>query len=463
MFLTPPLRPAPTIEIMTSFPDRRDPIDVAAVIERSGFGRLQATVLTLCLLSMVTDGFDVQALAYTAPSIVREWGVKSSVLGPVLAAANVGVLVGSLGLSVVADRIGRRPVLIGATVMFAVVTLLTARATSIGELEVLRFLAGIGLGTIAPNVSALVGEYCSSRLRPTMIMVVGVGLTAGAAVGGFIAAALIPAYGWRSVFYFGGAVPLVIVIAMIAWLPESLPLMALWRRDKARLAGWLNRIDPTVGATAHSLFVVPERPERRPVRGLFEEGRGPATVLFWAVNFMNLLALYSLSLWLPTVARDAGFDSATSVLIGTTFQVGGTIGTFGLAWLVARFGFVRMLGVSFVIAAISTGLIGQPGLSLPVLFLVVFVAGWCVVGSQPGLNALSGAYYPTPVRSTGVGAGLGVGRIGAIVGPVIGGQLVGAHWITRDLFLAAALPPLLAAIVMVGLARVLGTRMGRSR
>ena len=155
---------------------------------------------------------------------------------------------------------------------------------------------------------------------------------------------------------------------------------------------------------------------------------------------MNLLNLYSLASWLPTVVRDAGYSTQTAVLVGTILQVGGTVGTFGLAWLVARGGFVRVMATTFTIAAISIAFIGQPGLSLGLIFAVVFIAGWCVVGSQPGLNALSGAYYPTAVRSTGVGAGLGVGRIGAIVGPIIGGQFMAAHWSTRDMFLAAAVP-----------------------
>ena len=163
-----------------------------------------------------------------------------------------------------------------------------------------------------------------------------------------------------------------------------------------------------------------------PIAHLFREGRGATTMLLWVVNFMNLLNLYSLASWLPTVVTSAGYPQRTAVLVGTILQVGGTVGTFGLAWLVARRGFVPMLATTFAIACASIFLIGQPGLSLTLLFVVVFVAGWCVVGSQPGLNALAASYYPTYIRSTGVGAGLGVGRLGAIVGPLIGGYFI-AH------------------------------------
>ncbi len=164
---------------------------------------------------------------------------------------------------------------------------------------------------------------------------------------------------------------------------------------------------------------------------------------------MNLLNLYSLASWLPTVVTGAGYPQQTAVLVGTILQVGGTIGTFGLAWLVARRGFVPMLATTFAIACASIFLIGQPGLSLTMLFVVVFIAGWCVVGSQPGLNALAASYYPTYIRSTGVGAGLGVGRMGAIVGPLVGGYFIAMQWTPREIFMAAAVPALISTIVMI--------------
>jgi AAHS family 4-hydroxybenzoate transporter-like MFS transporter len=184
---------------------------------------------------------------------------------------------------------------------------------------------------------------------------------------------------------------------------------------------------------------------------LFQDGRAVFTVLLWIVNFMNILMLYSLSNWLPTIVTGMGYDQQTAVLVGTLLQVGGTIGTFGLAWFIARRGFVPVLITSFAVAALSIALIGQPGISLGLLSVVVFIAGWCVVGGQPGLNALSASYYPTYLRATGVGAGLGVGRIGAIVGPYIGGVLIGRQWGAEELFYAAAVPALISTVVMIGM------------
>jgi MFS transporter, AAHS family, 4-hydroxybenzoate transporter len=438
-------------------------IDVTDIVDHAPFTALHWRAFILCMACLVMDGFDVQALGYTAPSIVRDWGIASAALGPVFAAANFGVLLGALLCSMLADRIGRRPVIVGAALFFGVLTILTARTATIPQLLAMRFLAGVGLGAIVSNASSLVGEYSSKRMRATMIMYAGVGFTGGAAFGGFIAAALIPSYGWQSVFYFGGILPLMIGIAMLVALPESLQFMALRGKDPQQLAVWLQRVDPSIKVTGNDRFVVREENKAGvPIVHLFHEGRALPTILFWIVNFMNLLNLYSLASWLPTVVSAAGYSGQTAVLVGTVLQVGGTLGTVGLAWLVARAGFVRIMSATFLIAAVSVALIGQPAVSLALLYGIVFVAGWCVVGSQPGLNALSGAYYPTYIRSTGVGAGLGVGRIGAIVGPAIGGMFMAAHWSTRDMFVAASVPAAISAVAMFSLRFVVGTELGRA-
>jgi MFS transporter, AAHS family, 4-hydroxybenzoate transporter len=429
-------------------------VNLSELVDNSGVGPVQRSVFVLCLLSLIMDGFDTQALGYVAPAIAREWGISPAQLAPVFAAANLGVLIGSLVFSMVADRLGRRPVIVAATFFFSIVTILTARATSVPELLAYRFIAGVGLGSIIPQATSLVGEFSPKRIRVTLIMAITVGFTAGAAFGGFIAQALIPPFGWRAVFYFGGIVPFFVAIAMLVALPESLQFMALrGAKYKKQLLRWLKKIDPSTPYSADTTFIVREevRSGGVPIAHLFREGRGLATILLWIVNFMNLLNLYSLASWLPTVVTGAGYSQQTALQVGTLLQVGGTVGTFGLAWLVARGGFIPMLAATFAIASLSIALIGQPGLSLTMLFVVVFIAGWCVVGSQPGLNALSASYYPTYVRSTGVGAGLGVGRAGAIVGPLIGGYFLAEQWSTREMFLAAAIPAFISFVVMIGL------------
>jgi AAHS family 4-hydroxybenzoate transporter-like MFS transporter len=429
--------------------DQPATINISDLVDNSRFGAFQMRLLILCSMCLIMDGFDVQAMGYVAPSIIQEWKVPNAQLGPVFSAALVGVLFGSLLLSMVADKIGRRPVLIGATLFFSIMTFLTGHTHSVQELVAIRFIAGLGLGCIMPNSMALVGEYSPRRTRITIMTIVAVGFTAGAAIGGFVSAWLIPAFGWRSVFYFGGAIPLVIGIMMIFLLPESLQFMVLRGKNLSNVAKWLKRIDPAIEADGATQYSVRERKkEGVPMLHLFREGRAMTTTLLWIVNFMNLLNLYFLSNWLPTVVRGAGYSTSKAVLVGTTLQVGGTVGSFVLGWLIDRSSFVAVLTPCFTLACISISFIGQPGLTLALLFAVVFVAGFCVVGGQAPVNALAAIYYPTSLRSTGIGWGLGIGRMGAIVGPLLGGALIGLKWSTHALFIAAAVPALISAVVM---------------
>jgi AAHS family 4-hydroxybenzoate transporter-like MFS transporter len=440
-----------------------DVIEVERALADAHRPTFQLMLLVLCGLCLVIDGFDAQAMGYVAPSVIGEWHVSKAALGPVFSASLFGMLLGALGLSVLADRIGRRPVLIGSTFFFALSMLATPFVSTIPALITLRFITGLGLGCIMPNAMALVGEFSTPAHRVKRMMLVSCGFTLGAAIGGFISAALIPAYGWRAVFWVGGAVPLVLAVAMLAALPESLQFLVLKGRNE-RARQWLAKFDPSLGVGPHTRLVVQEKANGgAPVAELFRAGRAPVTLILWGISFMNLIDLYFLSNWLPTVMRDAGYSPSTAVIVGTVLQTGGVVGTLLLGWFIERFGIVRVLFACFALGALSVGAIGAVSHALAWLLVVVFAGGFCIVGGQPAVNALAGHFYPTTLRSTGIGWSLGIGRIGSVIGPLVGGQLIALNWSNAQLFHAAALPVLCSALLVLTLAAATRRRGGLAK
>jgi AAHS family 4-hydroxybenzoate transporter-like MFS transporter len=427
-------------------------VDLPALIDRNRIGAFQIRLLLIVGLAVVLDGFDVQAMGYVAPAIIQQWGVSRAALTPIFGAGLLGMLIGSLLQGVVADRTGRRPVLIGATLYLALCMLATAHATDLAQLRLLRFITGLGMGAIMPGAVALAGEYSPRRKRVTLMMLVSCGFTLGAVLGGLVSAVVIPRWGWQSVFDLAGIFALLLVGPMVRLVPESLQFMVLRRRHPDRIAELISRIDPRVTVDPTATFVVPEvQPSGAPVAELFRDGRARLTLLLWAVNFLNLIDLYFLANWLPTIATGDGMSVSEAVLLGTALQVGGVVGTVVLGPVVDRMGFPRVLIPTFLAAGSAMALIGRPGLSPAGLFAVVSVTGFCVFGIQPALVALAASSYPTTLRSTGVGWSLGFGRIGSIVGPVLGGALIALNWSNRDLFLAGAAPALISAALVMAL------------
>ena len=430
-------------------------LDLTALIDARPVSRFQVWMLVLLGASVVMDGFDAQAMGFVAPAIIKAWDVDKAALGPVFGASLMGMLVGSLALSPLADRIGRRPVLIGATVFFGLCMLATPLASTLGQLFGIRFVTGLGLGGIMANAMALAGEYSPKRKRVSLMMWVSCGFTAGAMLGGVVSAALIPRWGWTSVFLFGGVIPLVIAALMLRFLPESMQFMVVNGKSLDRVRLWIARIAPDVRIDAGAQpFVAEPKPSGALVAELFRQGRTGTTLLLWGINFMNLLNLFFLSSWLPTLVTSSGHDLSTAVLAGTVLQFGGVLGTVAMGPVIDRIGFYRVLVPAFAIAVVAVYAIGQPSLSLVALFVVIFVSGICIVGGQPAINALAATIYPTTVRSTGVGWSLGIGRAGSIVGPVVAGQLIGWKWTNSELFVAAAVPALLSCIMLACMTRL---------
>jgi AAHS family 4-hydroxybenzoate transporter-like MFS transporter len=289
-----------------------------------------------------------------------------------------------------------------------------------------------------------------------MVMIMFCGFSVGAALGGLLAAALIPHFGWRSVFIVGGVVPLLLVPILAIRLPESVRFLVLTGREPQRVAQLLGLIGPNAGFTAATRFVVHEPALAGiPVLHLFRNGRTLATLLLWVVFFMSLLDIYFLANWLPTVLNDLGASVSAAALIGSMLQVGGIVGTFALGSIIDRFSF-RALALVYFIAVFAVGAIGQLGHSAILVTLAIFVAGFCVVGGQIAANALAAGYYPTAVRATGVGWALGIGRVGSIVGPLVGGILLSMKWSAAEVFMTAAGAALCAALAALFLSRLAG-------
>jgi AAHS family 4-hydroxybenzoate transporter-like MFS transporter len=426
-------------------------VDVTGLIDRQRISRYQIMVAALCAAVVFMDGFDAQAIGYVAPTLSAAWKLPKGALGPVFGAGLFGLMLGALIAGPVADRIGRKPVILISLLWFGIATLLTVTSTSLDSLFWWRLLTGLGLGGAMPNAIALTSEYSPQRSRATMVMLMFIGFSLGSAVGGLIAAQFIAKYGWTSVFWLGGIVPIVLAPVMFVILPESVRLLALRGSEDQRIRRLMARINPDLQLAQAHFVISEEHPRGFTVKHLFSEGRNVVTLLFWMMFFMNLLDLYFLANWLPTVINAAGLSVELAVITATALQVGGVVGTLVMARLMDRGNPYVVLGCAFFLAAVLIAGIGSAGASIALLIPAIFGAGFCVVGAQIGSNALAATFYPTAIRSTGVGWALGIGRIGSIVGPVLGGLMLSAGWHTPTIFLIGALPVLVASAAVLAM------------
>src|SRR5246127_4540319 len=315
-------------------------IDLVDFVDRQPVGGFQLKLLLICAGVLFLDGFDTQAIGYVAPALAKEWHLGKGALGPVFSAGLFGLMIGALGFGRLADRVGRKRIIIFSTVAFGMGPFVTAFAKDITTLLIIRFLTGLGLGGAMPNAIALTSEYNPQRRRATMVMIMFCGFSIGAALGGPLAAWLIPQFGWRAVFLVGGLAPLVMAPILVLRLPESVRFLATAGHAPERVAQLLKKISPHTAFAPGVEFLVHEpHLAGLPVAHLFREGRTPVTLLLWVVFFMSLLDIYFLANWLPTVLNDLGASVSQAVLIGSMLQVGGVVGTFALGRIIDRFSF----------------------------------------------------------------------------------------------------------------------------
>jgi MFS transporter, AAHS family, 4-hydroxybenzoate transporter len=434
-------------------------IDIASFFDDRPLGRLQLLVMILCGLVVLFDGLDTQVIGYLGPALSSEWDIPRERLGPIFSASLVGLMVGLLAVGMISDRFGRRITIIVSVTLFSICTLLTAFAQGVGDLVIYRFLAGIGLGGAMPNALALTGEYCPRRMRATLVIIMFCGFSLGSILGGLISAALLPSIGWRAVFITGGVLPLLLVPFLIAWLPESLQYLVN-RPDRAsHIRAILRRIRPTVENLEVATFIGQEqKSDGVPVAELFVQGRGIGTLMLWFIFFMNLMVFYFLQNWLPTIFSDAGLPIEQAVLMTTLISVGGIVAGLITGPLMDRYDAYRVLAGLYLLGTLFVTFIGFATPAL--LALATFGAGFCVSGAQKSINALAVIFYPTRMRSTGVGWALGIGRFGSILGPVVGGWLLAIGWSSASLFRLAAVPMLLAAVFIFMMGAIYAGKKG---
>jgi MFS transporter, AAHS family, 4-hydroxybenzoate transporter len=427
-------------------------IDVSEWINSRKVGGVQVLVLTLCGAAAAIEGFDAQNIGYVAPAIIRYLHVPPQAFTIVFVSGLCGLLVGCLCIAPLADLFGRKRILIGTFVAFGIFCLASAEARSISSLSILRFLTGVGLGGGMANAIAMTSEYFPSRMRCWMTVVMFCGFPVGASLGGFLAAALIPGYGWPMVLIVGGVLPLVLAIMLVFLLPESIRHLVINETDAGRIAAILRRIDSHSELPRQAHFVIAEeRAEGLTVKHLFREGRVVGTMLIWVVFFMSLLDIFLLTSWLPEVLHDAGFSISSAVVATAALQGSGVIGSFLVGPILDRRGCLIVLLPLYLLAAAGIYAIGSVQAALGSILLASCAAGTGVVTGQNVANAFAAVYYPTYIRATGVGWALGIGRIGAIVGPAIGGIMLTLQWSRAELFGAGALPSLVAALAVLGL------------
>jgi MFS transporter, AAHS family, 4-hydroxybenzoate transporter len=428
-----------------------EPLGVAKLIDERPLSAFQIRVVALCALIAFSEGFDAQSAGFVAPTLARTWSLSPNMLGLFFSLGLVGLMLGALLIAPLADKFGRRPLLIACLVGFGLGSIGMALSPSIPVLYTFRFLTGLGIGAAMPNVIALTTEYVPHRIRSFMVVLMFNGFILGSITAGLTAARLAVSIGYEPVFLIGGITPLVLAAVMFFVLPESIHFLASQEGRQEKVAALMRRIDASLPEGVR--FAIEERrAQRMSVKALFRDGRAARTVLLWILVFCSLLDLFLLTNWLPTQIERLGVALWIAILMGALLQVGGMVGVVQ-GWMIDKWGPAKTLTMAYLIAAFAIAGLAHAGSSLPLLMLSVFCAGFGIIGGQTAAMPVASTAYPTEIRSTGVGWFLGVGRLGSIVGPALAGHLITIGWTNKQIFLLATIPALIAAAAAFALSK----------
>jgi MFS transporter, AAHS family, 4-hydroxybenzoate transporter len=413
-------------------------------------------ILGLLLVALLCDGFDLQLLAFAAPRLAAEWGIPASSLGYVISANLLGMMLGAMFLGNLGDRIGRKRVIVVGTVLYALTSLACLLAEDRLQLGVLRFITGMGLGGVLPNVIALTAEISPVRKRPMLTSIPIIGMSLGSGMPAVVAAWLVPIYGWKALFVAGGLVPILVAILIGLALPESILFLTFRGKNRDEVARRAKELEPALQVTPDTVFALRGRSEatrsRGSVRDLFAGPLRFTTPLLWLMFACTLLSMHFLNSWMSVMLNQAGLSDVQTAFTNGTLHWGGTIaavatvlvlGRLGLAWVMT----LLLLGLAGCLTIATTGFA-----SAPLLTAAVCMAGFGIVGCQGALNAAAGLMYPVSCRPTGVGAALGVGRIGSLTGPLVGSYFLEQHLQIQHMFYVPMVPlgvACLATLVLV--------------
>jgi MFS transporter, AAHS family, 4-hydroxybenzoate transporter len=440
---------------LTQRSGRMEPLDVGQIIDQAPIGAFQIGIFTVCVLVAMLDGFDTQSVAFVAPLIIDAWGLSSAALGTLFSATLLGSALGAVAFGRLADRYGRRAVMALGVGLFGLMTLGCAASNGAPSLLLWRALAGVGLGGAIPALLAFVSEYAPARARATWVVVAMWGYPAGGALGGLLSARLIESFGWRSVFLAGGLLPILLVPLIVTLLPESIRYLA-GSGHPQRIAQVLARLDRAQALPDNAEYRVVAPPGcSAPLRSVLLGPFAAATYLLGGSLSLGLLLSYLLVNWLPVLLGELGLPLADSILAAVVLNVSGIVGGFVLCRLMDRgHRDVKIMIAGFLMAAGAAAALGRFGTSREPMLVSVAIVGFFLIGSQMSLTAYTAAYYPPMLRATGLGVTQALGRLGSVLGPLMGGLLLASHVSAEQLLRLGALPTVLVALLLLVLSRL---------
>ncbi|WP_216935456.1 MULTISPECIES: aromatic acid/H+ symport family MFS transporter [unclassified Acinetobacter] len=422
-------------------------VNINTLIDEAKFTPFHWGVLIWCLLIIIFDGYDLVIYGVALPLLMQEWSLSAVQAGMLASTALFGMMFGAMTFGTLSDKLGRKKTIMICVAIFSGFTFIGAFATSPVEFGILRFLAGLGIGGVMPNVVALMTEYAPKRIRSTLVALMFSGYAIGGMTSALLGAWLVPQFGWKIMFLLAG-IPLLLLPVIWKFLPESLMYLTN-KQQTVKAHDIIQKISPTQVITSDTQFVLNEvqKGDEAPLKALFQQGRSFSTFMFWLAFFMCLLMVYALGSWLPKLMIQAGYSLGASMIFLFALNIGGMVGAIGGGYLADKFHIKKVLTIMFLCGAIALILLGFNSPQF-VLYTLIAVAGAATIGSQILLYTFVAQYYPSTVRSTGMGWASGIGRIGAIVGPVLTGALLTMNLPHQMNFFAIAIPGVIAALAI---------------